>query len=154
MANAKLAGIPKNTDRDMTVFLKSVRDVLTELSKESVDDKKYLASRNYLLRINKKTGKSIVDQINDSLVLLDTKLSGVIDSRISNLSIQTGLDIEAAKVVMRQEITDAIAANNVTLTNSILAQVDQKILDNNASLMIEVGALIDSKIAEQHPPVP
>lgn len=154
MANSKLAGIPKDAGRDMTVFLKSVRDILTELTKESVGDKKYLASRNYLLRVNKQTGKSIIEQINESLVLLDSKLSGVIDTKVNNLSTQTGLDIEAAKVVMRQEITDAIAANNVTLTNSILAQVDQKILDNNASLMIEVGALIDSKIAEQHPPVP
>ncbi|PLT21152.1 hypothetical protein [Psychrobacter sp. MES7-P7E] len=147
-----LPGIPKNIDRDMVMFLEAMKRAITDLSGNAGRNGVDADSRDYSLRLNSKSRKNIIDQINDVLVTLDNKLENSIVNSIQISEAKTANNLTEAKSQITQEISDAITANNITSTDAILLTVDQKISDNNNSLMVEIEALIDAKIAAQHPP--
>ena len=149
---AGLPTTPRNIDRDMIVFLEAIKRAITDLSGDAGRNGVDADSRDYSLRLNSKSRKNIIDQVNDALSALDIKLEQSITDSIQISEVNTADNLSNARLQITQEISDAITTNNTTLTNDILLQVDQKISDNNASLMVDVETMIDAKIAAQHPP--
>ncbi|WP_201595304.1 hypothetical protein [Psychrobacter vallis] len=143
-----LPGIPKNIDRDMIMFLEAMKRAVTDLSGNAGRNGVTSDSRDYSLRLNSKSRKNIIDQINDVLITLDNKLENSIVNSIQISEAKTANNLSATRTEVTQEIGSAITDNNIAIT----AEINQAITDNNTSLMADIEAMIDAKIAAQHPP--
>lgn len=130
---AGLPNVPRGIDRDLSTFLDAVRRALNELSKAETQGDGSTSSKEYSLRLDSKSRKGLIEQVNDVVATLDFKLENSITNKVAQ---------------SEQRSADA----NNQLSANLQQAMDDKIDANNAQLMIDIAALIDEKIAEQHPP--
>ncbi len=144
--------IPKDLGRDMMILVEYITRSITELQKESTDNKKRLASEDKTKRLDRKNKISTVKEVNQNLDELDSKIKWAIIGEIESLEARVEDYIELVRLELLVSITDAVAINNEQLLIDAGLLMDEKIQTSNDQLLIDIEQLIDDKIAEQHTP--
>lgn len=144
--------IPKDLGRDMMILVEYITRSITELQKESTDNKKRLASEDQTKRLDRKNKASTVKEVNQNLDELDSKTKWAIIGEIESLEARVEDYIEIVRLEILASITDAVAINNEQLLIDAGLLMDEKIQASNDQLLLDIEQLIYDKIAEQHTP--
>lgn len=152
MSRQGMPAIPKDLGRDMMILVEYFARSITELQKESTDNKKRLASEDQTKRLDRKNKASTVKEVNQNLDELDSKTKWAIIGEIESLEARVEDYIEIVRLEILASITDAVAINNEQLLIDAGLLMDEKIQASNDQLLIDIEQLIDQKIAEQHTP--